>query len=222
MQVVHDAPATVSESVARDEALLRAGLATVRVAVIRDRAASFGVGTPRDGTSEAAARRHGLPTVRRSTGGTGLLHLPGDLVWSVVLPRTDPRVGPDFSSAYGRLGSGAVMFLADLEVDARWAEPLALSDEFCPLGRRGRALTVAGRAIGGAAQHLTATTLLHHGVISRTVDRSLVETVFGLSPEVASQRLASLTELGVTDDPEDLADALATAISASLGGTSPA
>src|ERR1700691_2131276 len=149
MDPIRDPPSMLAEILDRDEALLRAGTPALRVTVVREAGVSFGVGTPQHGAAEAAAQRLGLPTVRRSTGGTGILHLPGDLVWSVVLPRSDPLVGPDFCSAYGRLGAGLVTFPADLGIGGQWSEPAALSEEYCLLGHRGRALSVHGRVLGG-------------------------------------------------------------------------
>ena len=221
MDAIRDPPTSLEGAIARDERLLRTGAPAVRVAVLREAGVSFGVGTPKDGAAEANARRLGLPTVRRSTGGTGILHLPGDLIWSVVLPRSDPLVGPDFSSAYGRLGAGLVLFLADRSLDARWSEPEALSDEFCLLGRRGRALTVDGRVLGGAAQHVTASALLHHGVVGGTLDRGLIERVFSLPAEITASRLTALTELGISDAPDSLADDLGRVLAASIGRRRP-
>ncbi|MCI4360821.1 MAG: hypothetical protein L3J91_03885, partial [Thermoplasmata archaeon] len=105
MNAVRDPPSGVEELVARDEALLQAGQPTVHVTVVRATGLSFGVGSPQEGHAEQVGRSLGLPCVRRTSGGTGILHQAGDLVWSLVLPRTDRRVGPDFSSAYGRLGA---------------------------------------------------------------------------------------------------------------------
>ena len=211
------APRHVAEMVADDEELLRRGAPAVRVHVVRERGVSFGVGTPATSPAEAAARAAGLSPVRRSTGGTGVLHLPGDLTWSIVLPRRHPLVGRDFSSAYARLGTGVVMFLAELGLDARWGDPMALSPEYCLLGERGRALTVDGRVLGGAAQHVTATALLHHGIVSVQVDRPLVRRIFGLPEEVAAARLTGLSELGIDRPSERLAPELAAAIAASIG-----
>jgi lipoate-protein ligase A len=218
METIVAPPSSLAEILAADAVLLRAGAPAVRVSAVREAGVSLGVGTASGSPIEARAREVGLPTVRRSTGGTGILHLPGDLVWSVVLPRSDPLVGPDFSSAYGRLGAGVVLFLAELGLDGRWGEPEALSDAFCLLGRRGRALSAEGRVLGGAAQHLTASALLHHGVVNRTLDRGLVAQLFDVPPEIATARLSSLTELGVSDPPERLAEGLARTIAASLGG----
>jgi lipoate---protein ligase len=221
MESIRDPPITLRDTIERDEALLRAAAPTVRVAVLREAGVSIGLGSPRDGSAEANAQRFGLPTVRRSTGGTGILHLPGDLVWSVVLPRSDARVGADFSSAYGRLGAGLVAYLAELGLEGRWMEPEGLSDEFCLLGPRGQALSVGGRVLGGAAQHVTASALLHHGVVARTLDRGLIERIFGLTVGLTGAKLTALTELGVAADPEALADGLVRALAGSFAGGRP-
>ncbi|MCI4360519.1 MAG: hypothetical protein L3J91_02345, partial [Thermoplasmata archaeon] len=89
----------------------------------------------------------------------------------------------------------------------------------CLLGHRGRTLTVGGRAIGGAAQHLTGNALLHHGVLARTLDRPLVRRIFALPEAVAEEHLTSLEELGASAEPGRLADELGTALAASLGSS---
>jgi lipoate-protein ligase A len=123
------------------------------------------------------------------------LHAPGDLVWSLVLPRSDFRVGRDFSKAYARLGAGPVRFLDALGVQAAWRPPLGLQTECCLLSGRGSVLTVAGRALGGAAQHITGAALLHHGVLPYRLDPSRLQALFDLSPEVVERSLIGLEEV---------------------------
>ncbi|HUI38248.1 MAG TPA: hypothetical protein VLY85_01300, partial [Thermoplasmata archaeon] len=151
-----------------------------------------------------SARRLGLPVLRRRSGGLALVHLDGDLVWSVVLPRSDARVGRDFARAYGRLGRGPVALLRDIGIAAEWSEPLGLSREFCLLGPRGRVLTVGGRAIGGAAQHLSGSALLHQGMVSYRVDRGILAAVFGEEGRGFGPRITSLSEIGVAAPPPEL------------------
>ncbi len=132
-----ETPITAQEYERRDEAALRRALGGSRAAVLSDRALSVGVGVPMGADWIERARRRGLPIVRRSTGGTGVLHEAGDLVWSIVLPRSDPRVGRDYSRAYSRLGVGAARFLGDLGLDAGWTTPPAVSETCFTLGPRG-------------------------------------------------------------------------------------
>lgn len=129
-------------------------------------------------------------------------------MWSVVLPRGDPLAGRDFASAYARLGRGVVQWLADLGVAAVWSPPLALSKEFCLLGARGNVLTVSGRVLGGAAQHLTSRALLHHGTVGLRVDRPLLARLFDLERSTLEAAVTSLSEEGVDRPPRDLASTL--------------
>jgi lipoate-protein ligase A len=201
-------PLPIVESVRQDEALLAAGRPAVRVAVLLDRSISLGITQPPNDPVAVRARAEGLPVVSRSTGGSGLLHMPGDLAWSVVLPRDHPAAGHDFISGYDRLGAGVVAFLAESGIRAEWADPFRLSESYCLLGSRGRVLTAGGRAIGGAAQHATRDALLHHGVLNRAVDRDLLERVFEVPPETARERVSGYLELGVGRSPIDLAERL--------------
>ncbi len=145
------------------------------------------------------------------------MHLPGDLVWSVVLPRSDPLVGNDFLRAYGRLGRGAVEFLHNLGLSAAWTPALGLAAQYCTLSERGEVLSARDRIVGGAAQHLTSSALLHQGTISTELDRPLVDRLFDLNAPSPTARLSSLRELGTTAPPEELAERLAAAILAALG-----
>jgi lipoate-protein ligase A len=188
----------------------------VRVAVLNARCVTFGVGVDRRASFLRRAEAEGIRTVPRRTGGTGLLHEVGDLSWSVVLPRDDPRVGPDFTRAYARLGRGVVGWLAAHAAPARWDPAPDLARSYCTLGERGSVLTVENRILGGAAQHAVRTGLLHHGMISRTVDRPTIDRLFDLGSPSPTARLGSLVEQGLTAPTSELARELADAIAADL------
>lgn len=202
------ASTSLAEVVADDERSLREGRPGVRVGVLSDRGLSVGVATRMDEAYVARVRSAGIGVVRRTTGGTGVLHLPGDLVWSVVLDRRHPAVGRDFVRGFNRLGAGVVRWLASLGVTATWADPPALSRDCCFLSDRGQVLVVDGRVLGGAAQHLTSARLLHQGAIATSVDRARVAEVFALD-ERALDRLTSLRDLAIPGEPVAWARALA-------------
>jgi len=162
------------------------------------------------------ARKEGIPVVRRTTGGTGVLHLEGDLLWAVVLPRSDARVGPDFARTFGRLGTGIVAGLAAVGVRSGWVPAPGLSDDCCPLSSRGEVLAARGWVLGGAAQHATSRALLHHGGISWNVDRACVDRLFGLPAGGPSSRLGGLAELVAVSEPATVAEALERALNEQL------
>ncbi|MCI4317614.1 MAG: hypothetical protein L3J96_03670 [Thermoplasmata archaeon] len=194
-------PMSAAEFIAEDERRLSAAQPVVRAALLTDRSVSLGVGQRSDSPSARRAQSCGVPVVRRSSGGLGLLHAPGDVLWSVVLPRGDPLVGRDFTCAYPRLGAGVVDALGELGITASWADPLSLpGTEYCLLGPRGRVLLAGGRALGGAAQHLTRNALLHQGVVAARLDLSALQEIFGITAAVATRQLTSMSALGTSVD----------------------
>ena len=219
--VAADAGAAISEvdcaaNSAADLSLLRAGSIACRVAILTNRAVSVGSGVDESAPYLGRVRAAGLPVVRRSSGGTGVLHAPGDLAWSIVLPRRHPLAGRDFVRAYPRLGEGVVRWLGDLGVSAVWTGPLGRSTDYCLLSARGHVLSVGERVLGGAAQHLSGSSLLHHGILPLEVDRPAVTRLFGLDENGATDRLTSLRELGIRGSPRRLAEGLARAIARQL------
>lgn len=209
---VVDLGVSCAEDTSADEALLARGVPAVRVAVLSDRAVSVGVGVRMSVPYLDRARAEGYAVVRRSSGGTGVLHAPGDLAWSLVLPRDHPLVGRDYLRAYDRLGRGVTAFLADRGVGASWVPAPGLSEEFCLLGHRGRVLATATGIVGGAAQHATRTSLLHHGTLTSRLDRATVHRLFDLGHLGSADRLSSLAEAGLANPAEELAPALAEAL----------
>jgi lipoate-protein ligase A len=181
-----------SEILRQDEEALRAGRPSVRVAVFADRGLSIGVSQTDEAPSAKRARARGLPVHRRSSGGSGILYGPGDLAWSLVLPRSHRWVGSAFARNYAPLGDGVRSFLAAMGIQAEWRSALCRSDECCLLGRRGEALAVGTRVVGGAAQHLSGGYLLHHGVLIRAFDPALARDLFDLTT-ADLDRLTSLT-----------------------------
>ncbi len=208
--------ASAEENVRADDALLRRGQPAARVAVLSDRSLSVGAGVRPDVSYVLRARSEGRAIVRRGSGGTAVVHAPGDLAWSVVLPRSDPRVGRDFVRAYERLGAGVVRFLEEERLPARWTPAPGLSEGLCLLSGRGRVLSVHGRVVGGAAQHLAGPALLHHGILTRSLDRAALARWFDL-PGPVLERLTSLEELGLVEPSEALAARLERALSRAVG-----
>jgi lipoate-protein ligase A len=203
-------------NVRADNALLRSGKRAFRVAVLSDHAISVGVGVRPDADYLERARAVGWTVVRRTSGGTAVVHAPGDLVWTLVLPRRDRLIGRDFVRAYDRLGRAVVEFLAARGLGAAWEPAPALSDAYCLLGSRGLVLGVDGRVLGGTAQHASGGALLHHGILPRTLDRPAIERVFRISASSGLDRLTCLEDLGVTESSRELAEQLESALVAEL------
>lgn len=207
---------TCAENLRRDDRALAAGAPAVRVAVMSDRAVSFGIGVPPTASYLDRARAAGFAVERRSSGGTGVMQAPGDLAWSLVLPRDHPAVGRDYLRAYDRLGRGVVRSLAGHGLAVSWVSPPGLSDEYCLLGTRGLVLSAPSGIVGGAAQHLTRTALLHHGHLAVRLDREVLCRIFDLEGAGGAGRLSSLEEAGLTTPVGELATSLAESLEREL------
>lgn len=195
----------VGAFVAEDERQLAAALPAVRVGVVSDPALSLGVSQGHVRREADAAQARGWGVVRRPSGGVGLYHAAGDLVWSIVLPRSDPRVGRDFTRAYARLGAGVTEFLTELGVVAAWRRASDVAPSYCLLSGWGETLQVEGRAIAGAAQHATRSALLHHGVVCVRLDPAAIAAVFDVPRDTLVAHLTGLRALGVDAPAERLA-----------------
>jgi lipoate-protein ligase A len=204
----------ISEILSDDEAMLRRAAPASRVTVISDRGVSLGVSQSLDAPAAVRARDAGLPVAQRSSGGTGMLHLPGDIAWSIVLPRSHPAArGP--THAYARLGAPVTTVLDELGVPSVWRASSGLSGQLCLLGARGDALYSGTSVLGGAAQHVTGSALLHHGILNLRIDRPLLANLFQLATE-ASRSFTCLRDLGVALPAEEVAIRLAVALPRSL------
>jgi lipoate-protein ligase A len=207
---------SAEENLRRDASLLGVAQPATRVAVLSDVSLSLGVGRRPDTPAAVRALRQGIAVLQRSTGGSAVLTGPGDLAWSVVLPRTDPRVGRDYVRAYDRFGAPLVGFVRMFGLEATWKIGPSTAPEICLLSGRGQVLSVEGRIIGGAAQHRSVTALLHHGFLARRIDRGLLGRVFDVPPE-SLESLGSLEEVGVGAGSETLASRLEALLQSAFG-----
>lgn len=211
-----DGDGSVAEELRGHEALLRDGRPAARAVVVRGTAVSYGVRVPPTAGYLERARAAGIPTAARTSGGTGILHLDGDLLWAIVLPRRDPRASRGFVRGYRRLGAAIVETLSRRGLVASWGPPPGTSEAYCPLSSRGEVLWIGDRVVGAAAQHATGTALLHHGSLAWTVDRPTVAKLFGLALPGPPDRLGSLTEARLAGPALRLAEELGERLAAGL------
>jgi lipoate-protein ligase A len=210
---------TVPEGIALDEEALSKGQIQVQVARCKTLTLSLGVAQSLGSTEARKAREMRIPVYRRTSGGTGLLHCPGDIFWSIVLPRTPDLVGRDFIHRYSRFGAGWIEFLTKRKVSASWDKAPDGFPSYCLFSGRGEVLATGGKVLGGASQHVTAKALLHHGAVACALDPAAMQKVFDM-PEDLVRRLTSLGGEGVSlgdGDLEELAECLLQTVTGNQG-----
>jgi lipoate-protein ligase A len=184
-------PRDGATNMAIDEAVLRARIAgaappTVRFYGWDPPTVSLGYGQPLDARIDReACARLGVGLVRRTTGGSAILHERPEceVTYSVVAGAGDFPGAGDVLETYRVLGTGLVAGLARLGVRA----------DLVPLhraGRRGTApafcfarsgafeLAIAGRKLCGSAQRRRGGAFLQHGSLLLDADPGRLAAVF--------------------------------------------
>jgi lipoyl(octanoyl) transferase len=168
-------------------------------------------------------RMAGVPVVRRVTGG-GVIYHADELTYAVVCAPDQLPEGGTVKETFRVLTSFLLDFYRRLglapsfaEETPRPGERLGARTEFCFAGRESCDVVVDGRKIGGNAQRRLKNALLQHGSIP-LVDRSAEGASFLLrKPEGLREGIASLGELGVTEEVAELKRLLTEAFRERLG-----
>lgn len=143
-------------------------------------------------------QQRGIPVVRRSSGGTGVVH-QNDLAVSLVLPPSHPwaRSIPGLYDRFLRVIQSALQSVG-VETQ-RYEGPVARGRPPSPIcfeASGPETLLVSGRKAVGCAQARRRRAVLVHGALLLNLDPVLHGGVFGVSPE---RILASLCPLPSLD-----------------------
>jgi len=161
-------------------------------------------------------RAEGMPVLRRSTGGTGVIHR-GDLGVGLALPLEHPW-SRGIVGLYGRFLDvlGPALRSLGSEV-SRLADPARASrvrSPVCFLDRLSDTLVVDGKKVVGCAQTRRGGAVLIHAAILLGLDAELYARVFGVDACDIRSGLAPALAGG---NPLEVGEALAGALSDSLG-----
>lgn len=130
-------------------------------------------------------RAHGVPVLRRLTGGTGVVHR-GDLGVGLVLPATHPWA-QGIIALYGRFLDALEPALRSLGARvSRLAEPARASrvrSPICFLDQLADTLVVDGRKVVGCAQTRRRGAVLVHAATLLGLDAGLYTRIFGIDAE---------------------------------------
>jgi lipoate-protein ligase A len=213
-----------------DEAVLRARIAgaappTVRLYGWDPPAVSLGYAQPLDARIDRAALvRLGIGLVRRTTGGSAILHESPEreVTYSVVARADDFTGAGDVLETYRVLGSGLVAGLARLGIAAELvplhrAARRGAAPAFCFARAGAFEVGVAGRKLCGSAQRRRRGAFLQHGSLLLDADPARLAAVFpGLGEALAGATTAAAV-LGRRVGFDEAAHALAAGLAEALG-----
>jgi len=214
------APMSGPANMAVDESLLTSrllgGPPTIRFYSWDPATISLGYGQRLDGGIDlAAAAAAGVGLVRRSTGGSAILHGGPDteLTYSVAATSEDLADASDLHGAYRWIGAALARGLQSLgaPVDMVSTRPSDAGSmpAFCFLRTGSYELEVGGRKIVGSAQRRRRGGFLQHGSVMLAADEARLRRVFPAEEDPLAGMTTLEAVLGHRPSFEETADALA-------------
>lgn len=182
-RLILDSPLEAAENMAIDEAVLLASEAGERaLPTLRFygwKYPSISVGYLQDAKGLSA---HGLPVVRRITGGRAVLHHI-ELTYSLVASCEDPRFSEGITGAYRPVSECILKGLKDFGIDCDFSRPrLKRADAkkvSCFSATSRYEIFIGGKKLVGSSQRRFKRSFLQHGSIIFGVNRALLESIFG-------------------------------------------
>lgn len=176
----------------------------------------LGYGQDADSVDVGWCEDHGVPVLRRLTGGTGVIHA-GDLGVGLSLPIEHPWAG-GIIELYGRFLDVLEPALKSVGAEVtRLAEPQRASrvrSPICFLDQLADTLVVDGKKVVGCAQTRRRGAVLIHAAVLLGLNASRYSSVFGVSTEDVAKGLAPAVPGG---DWRTVGEAIADHMAAALG-----
>jgi lipoate-protein ligase A len=193
MHVLLDGVQTGAENMRRDDILLGLARPTLRLYGWSPETVSLGSNQSERDIDLDAIRELGLDTVKRGTGGGGILHNATEVTYAVVLPIDFPGLPRDLPASFAYLSQGIVTALRSLGVPAELEVVGDLTREsLCYVRKQGTNVVVAGKKISGGAQRRTRHAVLQHGTIIVDRDEHRLARVFRTPIDTVCDRVTSL------------------------------
>lgn len=172
--------------------------------------------TPSDSINCNFCSEHGIPLVKRPSGGRAVFHCD-ELTYSVISndERLFPTAGID--ATYKRIARALQTGFSRLNIETSCAPghrqtahaSRQLSKSPCFSSSSKYELTCRGRKVAGSAQRRLSRSFLQHGSIPLRINYKLMSEVLGCSVDLLSASMISIQEAGGRDVGfEELASAL--------------
>jgi len=222
MHVLLDASCTGAENMRRDDLLLARAEPVLRLYGWSPETVSLGNSQTERDVDLDAIRDLGLDTVKRGTGGGGILHNATEVTYAVVLPIDFPGLPRDLPRSFAYLSQGVVTALRALGVPAELEVVGDLTREaLCYVRKQGTNVVVAGKKISGGAQRRTRLAVLQHGTIIVDRDEHRLSRIFRTPLDTVCARVTSLHLADLDPSRAAITDALVAGFAETFGPLTP-
>jgi lipoate-protein ligase A len=162
---------------------------------------SLGYSQPAADVDLARLQERGWELVRRPTGGRAILHTD-ELTYSVIGPKSDPRLDGSLMDSYRRISQALFQALQSLGLPVevhQGKNPLAHHQPVCFENPSDFEITVRGKKIIGSAQARKKEGILQHGSLPLSGDLTRITQVLHYpTPQMRHQAAEALLEKGET------------------------
>ncbi len=187
-----DPPQSGARNMERDlELLAEAERPTLRLYDWSRPTLSLGYHQRQDWVDLELCQRQGVEVVRRPTGGRALLHLPGEITYSVVLPRLGAvGVRPAFQAIVNLLARSLERLGLPVSTASQGHIPSSASHPSCMAVTAPGEIIARGRKLVGSAQVRRYGNLLQHGSLVRAYQPELLALLIpGAQPQMDLESL---------------------------------
>ncbi len=157
-------------------------------------------------------REHGIPLVRRLTGGRAIFHIR-DLTYSFSAPTTNGLFPPGLLDSYRMIGEvlriALVLVGLSPEIRVRKERDCEAHTPLCFYSTSFAEITLQGKKVVGAAQRRWRESFLQQGSLPFEIDREAIRKLFDItSSEDLDKRMIGLLEVAPGLEPGRLKEAI--------------
>ena len=168
---------------------------------------SFGRNQEEAHINKELCNENGIDTVRRVTGGRGLLH-DDELTYSFVCPIDYLQNGKSIIKSYKEISSAIIegFKLLDIELELGGKKHVNTSFDYCMSISTGADLCFQDKKLIGSAQYRSQGYLLQHGSVLFSYNEALIDKIF--NEKMDANTITCIQEINPNLTRQDVANAM--------------
>lgn len=168
---------------------------------------SFGRNQKEENINKEYCLQNNIDTVRRVTGGRGLLH-DDELTYSFICPCSFLEGGESIIKSYKEISSAIILGFKSIGIDLEFGgkKKVNTSFDYCMSLSTGADLTYNDKKLIGSAQYRKQNYLLQHGSVLFSYKKEVVDKIF--NEDTDANTITSISEINRNLTREDVANAM--------------
>lgn len=168
---------------------------------------SFGRNQKEENINTDFCEKHNIETVRRVTGGRGLLH-DDEVTYSFICPCNYLEGGESIIKSYKEISSAIIFGFQKIEIDLELGgkKKVNTSFDYCMSLSTGADLTYRDKKLIGSAQFRKQNYLLQHGSVLFSYSKEVIDSIFNEDTDVNT--ITCINEINPSLTRNDIVEAM--------------